>query len=196
MKNLLETISIALVGLLSLSIVFFIVQYNLIEDDSIVEDINFDVTPKKITQKAKAANYLNTLEGYGDDVDVKVDATKENTANTVVVKSELQKDELGDVVQDKSKSSYMENLAEYSEEAEKNKLDELKPSSSNAAQPQKLENAEIVDQSTMDISKDIGSVVEDQPEKSTIVEDDPEKLEQDEIVDEIGMAIDAALSDL
>lgn len=167
MRNLLENFAILLVGLLSLSIVFFIVQYNLIEDDSVIEDITSIMPAKKVSKKATSTEYLSTLEGYGDDVDVKVDATKENRVNTVTVKSELRNDHLGAVVDDKSKSSYMENLATYSDNAE------------NTAQEESVAKA-------MD---NTGKAINFDPE-------DPEKLEVEEIVDEIGMAIDAALDDL
>jgi len=158
MKNLLESVAIFFVGFLSLAIVYFIIQYNMIEDDSIEENIAFEVPKKKITEKAKTSDYLNSLEGYGDDTDVKVDATKEDTTNTVVVKSELNKDEIGTVIDDKSKATYMKNLENYAETAEKEKLDEAKP---------------VADHSG-----------------------EPEKLPEEEVVDEIGMAIDAALDDI
>ena len=158
MKNLLESMAILFVGLLSLAIVFFIVQYNMIEDDSTVDDIAFEIPQKKVTEQAKTNNYLNSLEGYGDDTDVKVDATKEDATNTVVVKSELNKDEIGTVIDDKSKTTYMQNLETYAKTAEKEKLDEAKP---------------VVDHSG-----------------------EPEKLPEEEVVDEIGMAIDAALDDI
>jgi len=158
MKNLLESMAILFVGLLSLAIVYFIVQYNMIEDDSIVDDIAFEVPKKKITEEAKTSDYLNSLEGYGDDKDVKVDATKDDTTNTVMVKSELNKDEIGTVIDDKSKSTYMQNLEKYADEAEKEKLDEVKP---------------VVDHSG-----------------------EPEKLPEEEVEDEIGKAIDAALDGL
>ena len=158
MKNLLESFAIVLVGLLSLAIVFFIVQYNLIEDDSVIDEIAFETPQKKVSEKARASSYLDSLEGYGDDKDVKVDATKEISVNQVLVKSELKNDDLGTVVDDKTKSSYMQNLENYADKAEKEKLDEIKPVSDNSGEP--------------------------------------EKLPEDEIVDEIGMAIDAALNDL
>ncbi len=155
MKNLLESFAILLVGLLSLIIVYLIVQYNMIEDQ-VIEDIDYTVTEKK--QETKA-DYLESLEGYGEDVDVEVDATKESTANTVSVRSEEANDDLGDVVEDKSKASYMKNLENYAEKAEDEKLDEAKPN-------------------TEDTSGE------------------PQKLEHEEVVDEVGMAIDAALDSL
>ena len=155
MKNLLESFAILLVGLLSLLIVYFIVQYNMIEDQ-VIEDIDYTVTEKK--QETKA-NYLENLEDYGEDVDVEVDATKESTTNTVSVRSEEANDDLGDVVEDKSKASYMKNLENYADKAEDEKLDEAKPDAEDTS-------------------------------------GEPQKLEHEEVVDEVGMAIDAALDSL
>ena len=161
MKNLLESFAVLVVGILSLLIVYLIVQYNMIEEE--VEEVVITKPVKaEETKKAKTKNYLESLEGYGGDVDVKVDATKENLVNTVAVQSEEVNDEIGEAVEDKAKSSYMENLANYAEpEVE-------------AAKPAKEEIAT--------------SEVKDP--------NDPEKLPQDEIEDEIGIAIDAALEDL
>lgn len=166
MKNLLESFAILLVGVLSLMIIFLIVQYNMIEEEG-VEEIVFAAPVTKESKEAKTSSYLDSLEGYGEDVDVKVDATKESTANTVAVKSELSSDELGSAIADKSKSSYLENLASYETEAE------------NDAQEETIKKA-------MEGTK-----------KAVVVDpSDPEKLAEDEIEDEIGMAIDAALDDL
>ena len=161
MKNLLESFAILLVGVLSLLIVFLIVQYNMIEEESVEEVVFTAPVQTKESKKAKTSSYLDSLEGYGEDVDVKVDATKESSANTVEVRSELSSDELGSAIEDKSKSSYMENLENYAEPEAK------------AAEPVK----EVVAEAPKD------------PE-------DPEKLPEEEIEDEIGMAIDAALDDL
>ena len=164
MKNMLESFAIFLVGILSLVVVYLIVQYNMIEEDTI-DDIGAVIaSQKKSNAKVKTSAYLNSLEGYGDDVDVKVDARKKDHTNEVAVKSEITNDDLGAVVEDKSKSSYMENLEHYTEEADK------KPS-----EPVKI-------QEDVNVKK-----------KSS---GEPEKLPQEEIVDEIGMAIDAALDDL
>lgn len=40
MKNVLESFAIFLVGLLSLGIVYFIIQYNMIDDQNTIETIN------------------------------------------------------------------------------------------------------------------------------------------------------------
>jgi len=167
MKNLLESFAILFVGILSLAIIFFIVKYNMIEDDSVMEEITSVIAKKKVTKKEKTSSYLDSLEGYGDDTDVKVDATKESTLNQVVVRSQVKNDELSAVVEDKSKSSYMENLSKYTEESE------------NTAQEETVKKA-----------------METIQKKVVREHGEPEKLPQDEIVDEIGMAIDAALDDL
>jgi len=162
MKNILESFAIFLVSVLSLVVIFLIVQYNMIEEDTI-EDVSSIISQKKVPTKTNTTAYLNSLEGYGDDVDVKVDAKKEDHSNEVVVKSELNKDDLGAVVEDKSKSSYTENLEKYAEDAKKI----------------------VATQPKIEIKK-----------KDILNPGEPEKLPQDEIVDEIGMAIDAALDDL
>lgn len=169
MKNLLESFAVFLVAVLSLLIVFLIVQYNMIEEDTVEEVVFTAPVETKETKKAKTASYLDSLEGYGGDVDVKVDATKEKLVNTVAVQSEETSDELGQAIDDKSKSSYLENLSTYEAETE------------NEAQEESVKKA-------MEAVKPEVTEVKD-PE-------DPEKLPQDEIEDEVGMAIDAALEDL
>ena len=161
MKNLLESFAIFLVGLLTVSIIYWIVQYSMIADEEMMEElVEYQQSQKKkAPKKANATDYLQNLEGY-EDVDVKVDATKETSTNRVVVKSELTKDELGAAVEDKSKSSYMENLENYVEPAKEAvtvKTEEAKPAADTASDPE---------------------------------------LPDEEVTDEIGMAIDAALDDL
>ena len=146
MKNLSETFAILFVGFLSMAVVFFIVQYNLIDDDVDMDEIILSTPQKKV---AKTSSYLDSLEGYGDDTDVKVDARKKDTTNTVIVQSELNKDTLGDVIDDKSKSSYMENLEKYADTEEKENLDTVKPVADNAGEPEKL--PEVADEIGMAI---------------------------------------------
>ena len=185
MKNLLENFAIFLVGFLSLVVVYLIVQYNMIEEGSIDDVGSIIASQKKANEKAKTGAYLNSLEGYGNDVDVKVDARKEDHTNEVAVKSELTKDNLGAVVEDKSKSSYMENLEHYTEEADKKSSDSvkvpknIKVEKKSSAEPERLPQEEVSDE----IGEAIDAVME------------PEKL-QEEVSDEIGEAIDAALDDL
>jgi len=162
MKNLLESFAILLVGLLSVSIVYWIVQYSMIVDEDMMDELveYQQVQKKKAPKKANAADYLQNLESY-EDVDVKVDATKETSTNRVVVRSELTKDELGAAVEDKSKSSYTENLENYVEPEKEAvvvvEVEEAKPAADTAADPE---------------------------------------LPTEEVSDEIGMAIDAALDDI
>jgi len=161
MKNLLESFAILLVGLLTVSIIFWIVKYSMIADEEMLEElVEYQQSQKeKAPKKSNTENYLQNLEGY-EDVDVKVDATKETITNRVVVKSELSTDELGAAVEDKSKSSYMENLENYVEpekEAVTVEVEEVKPAADKASDPE---------------------------------------LPTEEVSDEIGMAIDAALDDI
>lgn len=161
MKNLLESFAIFLIGLLTVSIVYWIVQYSIIADEEMMEElVEYQQSQKKTaTKKANVTDYLQNLEGY-EDVDVKVDATKETNTNRVVVKSELIKDELGAAVEDKSKSSYMENLENYVEPAKEEvvvDVEEAKPAAD--------------------------------------ADSDPE-VPTENVSDEIGMAIDAALDDI
>ncbi len=148
MKNMLENIAITAVVILFLFIIALIVRYNMIDDGSVVEDIAQEIpVAKEESKKAKTTNYLQNLESY-TDVDVKVDPTKENTANMVQVTSELAKDDIGSAIDGTNKSSYVDSLENYADKADEEKE-----------------------------------------------EDDKVKLDQEEIVDEIGMAIGDALAD-
>jgi hypothetical protein len=219
MKNKLESFAVLLVGLLSLVIIYLIVQYNLVDDGDTLDEIAYEIPQKKtVSSKAKAADYLQNLEGY-EDVDVQVDATKENTANTVVVQSQIKNDALNTAVNDKSKSSYMQNLANYADVAEEEKLDTMKPTEDGVGAPEVLNDTAVVDKAAMDIGDDISSAVDDESKSSYMKNldnyadkakkekldtikpknddiGDPEKLDQEEIVDEVGMAIDNLLDDL
>jgi ribose 5-phosphate isomerase len=141
MKNLLESFAIFLVGLLSIFIVVMIVKYNMIKDGDDLDTIVYDKPiDKSMSKKSQTASYLNKLEGY-EDVDVKVDATKESTTNTVVVKSEEGTNALETTVDDKAKNAYMKNLADY----EKNKNKIVKKAKPITVEPKKLKHDEIED---------------------------------------------------
>jgi hypothetical protein len=157
MKNLVENFALFLVAILSLAILFFIVQYNIIEEDDILESLVFEKNTT-MDNKEKTKNYLDALEGYGDDKDIEVDAKVENDKNTVSIESELKEDALDITIEDTSKSSYMENLNNYSEK---------------------------------DVEKKVIKKEEKPKKVSSNPSGEPEKLEKDEIVDEVGMAIDA-----
>ncbi len=152
MKNMLENVAVTTVVILFLFIIALIVRYNMIDDGSVVEDIAQELpVVKEESKKAKTTNYLQNLESY-TDVDVKVDPTKVNTANTVQVTSELAKDDIGSAVEGTNKSNYVDSLENYADKADEEKEEEK-------------------------------------------TEDDKVKLDQEEIVDEIGMAIGDALAD-
>ena len=152
MKNILENVAVTTVVILFLFIIALIVRYNMIDDGSVLEDITQELPVVKVeSRKAKTTNYLQNLESY-TDVDVKVDPTKINTANTVQVTSELAKDDIVSAVEGTNKSSYVDSLENYADKADEEKEEEK-------------------------------------------TEDDKVKLDQDEIVDEIGDAIGAALED-
>lgn len=161
MKSMFENFAVSLVLILSMVIVYLIVQYNMIDDSDMVDDIAYQIPEvKEVSKEEKATAYLQNIEGY-DDVDVQVDPTQEGSLNKVEVKSELGSDALDDAVEDKSKDSYSKNLENYySEESEIQRKEEIEG--------------------------------EPAPKKSY----EPEKLEHEEIVDEIGLAIGAALEDL
>jgi len=165
MKNLIENLALFLVAILTLAILFFIVQYNIIEEDDVLESLVFEKNTT-MDNKEKTKNYLDALEGYGDDKDVEVNAREESDKNTVSIESELREDVLNSTIEDTSKSAYMENLNNYSEKD--------------------LEK---------DVTKDVEKKViqkEEKPKKiSSNPSGEPEKLEHDEIVDEVGMALDA-----
>ena len=193
MKNILESFAVLLVGILSLLIVFLIVQYNLIEEDTIDDVVPIPIQTKK---KEDTTNYLSDMEKYAD-VDVKVDPTKEDKTNSVVVTSELKSNIIDETIDDKSKSAYLQNLEEYKE----NKIETPIKSESTDAKKAEEEDVEkkiidgVDDEKQMKAIEEMGnaldSIVDEEEESSS---SDPKPMES--IDDEIGMAIDAALDDL
>lgn len=207
MKNLLESFAILLVGLLSLLIVYLIVQYNMIEDQ-MIEEIEYTVSKtKEESKEEKAKNYLDDLEGYGEDVDVEVDATQDDTANTVIIKSEEKDTDLGDVVEDKSKSSYTESLEGYGEDVDV-KVDATKESTDNTVVVESDEGDDalanvVEDKSKSTYTENLNNYDKkakeeklDEAEPVANAEGEPKRLDQEEVEDTFGMAIDAALDDL
>ena len=112
MKKLFENIAITLVILLALLVVGLIVQYNLIEDDTFEDTI---ITTKEVPKKDKTTSYLDALEGYGEDQDVKVDPTKENSANRVIVNVEENNNKMKEALED----SYVKHLEDFTEDTKK-----------------------------------------------------------------------------
>ncbi len=161
MKNMLENAAIATVVVLFLVIIALIVRYNMVDDDMVDDIVQELPAVKKESKKAKTGNYLQNLESYRD-VDVKVDPTKENSANRVQVSSELANDAIGSAVENTDKSSYVDSLKSYTDQKDAGQKDKVKT---------------------------------DKELKEEQTEDDKVKLDQEEIVDEIGMAIGDALAD-
>ncbi len=120
MRNIFESIAITLVGLLGLLIIGLIVQYNMIEDDTL-ENISLP-TIEKVSKKDKTNSYLQNLEGYSD-VEVEVNPTQEDETNRIIVKSEVHNDSMGKALED----SYVKNLENYNDDVkQKEKPEELK----------------------------------------------------------------------
>jgi len=151
MNRIIENILVVVAGFLLVAILVLIVLYNT-QNDNMQNDIFVEEsTSENVVKKDNKIDYLKNLEGYSD-VNVDVDPQKRNSSNIVDVKEEKIKSNISYVVDDKSKSSYMENLENYD-------------SDSNVTINNK-DNEE-----------------EDESEKTGII-------------DEIGMAIDAALDDI
>jgi|GEM_PF-1743336 len=210
MKNFLESLAIFLVGILSVGIIYLIIQYNMIQDENMLNDVLTELAePVEESGKTQEENYLENLEGYDDDDldlgDEELDVTKESTTNTVTVVAEVAESALDDAVEDKSKSSYMENLESYQEVVPANEnVDVTKESLTNTVTVEADEKSaleEVVEDKSkasytenLEKYKDVEPTVEETPAEDASGE--PQKLEHDEIVDEVGMAIDAALEDL
>ena len=64
MKNVLESFAVFLVGLLSLGIIYLIIQYNMIDESNIVT----------VVDESAYATPANTGVEGGDDIDDEIDA--------------------------------------------------------------------------------------------------------------------------
>lgn len=117
MKKLMENMAVVLVVALFGLVIVLVVQYNMIEEKpaSLPSLANEEEKPSK---EARKKAYLESLESYGEDKDVKVDPTKESSKNTVKVRAEETKSELETVLQTDEKKAYVENLENYSKKKE------------------------------------------------------------------------------
>ena len=97
MKKISENLAIMIIISLSMSILYLIIQYNLIDDDSVYTKVVKNQTNPEVKEEkkvTKASNYLENLEGY-TDVDVKVDAKiEDNDVNKVSIVSESNVNEI------------------------------------------------------------------------------------------------------
>ena len=116
MKKVIENMVVALVLLLFLVVIALVVKYKMIDDGSDDTFIVPETVVKKETKQEQTKEYLNTLESYGDDVDVEVDPTKEENKNVVKVTSELAEDELDDALKADEKKDYVKKLENYSDD--------------------------------------------------------------------------------
>jgi hypothetical protein len=146
MRKLVENLAVTLVVLLFLVIIVLIAQYNMIKDDS--DDIVVPVTTEKpVSKKEQIKLYTNSLESYGNDVDVKVDPTKENKKNIVKVTSELAEDAIEEAVNMDEKRDYIKKLEQY----ETNKNVKTKMETLEDVKPQKEENGDMIGAALDDI---------------------------------------------
>ncbi len=94
MRKILEHLAIMLVILLSVAILYLIIRYNMIEDETVQPVIEKEAPKSEaVTKKAKAINYLHNLEGYNDK-NVKADAREDDTSNRVTIVSEANINEM------------------------------------------------------------------------------------------------------
>ena len=162
MKNKIEQILIAIVGLLTLLIIGMIVKLYMPADKDVADSSAAYEVPevKKESKKAKTTNYLKNLETY-TDVDVKVDPTKTNNTNKVRVTSELTTDTMQSALEETDKSNYVKSLSKYTDKPDTNKADKKKTAeelNDEKAEDDKvkLEKDEIED----DIGNAIGAALE------------------------------------
>ena len=173
MRNLIESLAVLLVGVLSAFIIYLIVQFNMIEDDNSIEEVAYIAPVKK---KETVKSYLSDMEKYSD-VDVQVDPTIDDRTNSVHVKSELVKD----------KPDHAKSSVKHPEKTETKVAPKVK----------KTEEPSIVkpdDSLGMDEFRNaLDSIVNDKEEMpSTQASNEKDK----NVDDGLRMAIDAALEDL
>ena len=73
MKNLLESFAILLVGLLSIGVVYLIVQYNLIDDQNFVDPLDKTAYEMPTDAELEEADDLD-LDDEADDLDLEDEA--------------------------------------------------------------------------------------------------------------------------
>ncbi len=129
MKKFLDNLIVSLVVLLFLLVIVLVVKYNMIKENY---DVVAVVNPEQShpDKKAQKKAYLESLESYGEDKDVKVDPTKESTKNTVKVQSEETSNEVEAALKTDGKKAYVESLENYTKKKEttsEESLEDVKP---------------------------------------------------------------------
>jgi hypothetical protein len=129
MKKLIDNLAVVMVLILFFILVVLIVQYTTIGEGK--SPAFLEIPQEQTAQQDETKNYLDTLESYGEDKDVKVDPTKETHKNTVKITSELTEDELEDALKTDEKKNYLKSLERYSDEKKSTvktqKLEDVKP---------------------------------------------------------------------
>ncbi len=129
MRKFVENLIVSLVVLLFVLVIVLVVKYNMIEENpAVVPVVNLEQAQPD--EKAQKKAYLESLESYGEDKDVKVDPTKENTKNTVKVQSEEMTNEVEAALKTDGKKAYVESLENYTKKKEtspKESLEDVKP---------------------------------------------------------------------
>jgi Na+-transporting methylmalonyl-CoA/oxaloacetate decarboxylase gamma subunit len=140
MKRIIENLAVMMLVLLFLVIIVLVVRYNMIEEAS----SNMIQIPETVTveemKKVEKKDYLNSLESYGEDVDVKVDPTKETHKNTVKIISELTEDELEDALKTDEKKNYLKSLESYSNTKKRH----VKTENLEDVKPEKVQNNDTI----------------------------------------------------
>lgn len=171
MRNILETVSVGLVILLSLGLVGLVVRYNMIDttetaqlDTEVMHSLQNSEVP--VTKEKKVSNYLNTLEAY-KDVDVKVDPKSQpSNENIATVKTEIKKDgsvgNIGNVVQTTEKNeNYVQNLESYNPAQQKNDANTAKPKSDVMDENATEDEAQLKEDPMGNIANDIDAIIDD-----------------------------------
>ncbi len=145
-KTLGENFAVMMVVLLFGIVIALVVHYNMIEETGTVA---FTAIPEEKPAKAKKQTkaYLQSLESYGEDIDVKVDPTKETQKNTVKVTSELIKDDLEKALKTDETKNYLKSLENYSD----GKKSKIKTERLEDIKPEKVQNDDTIGDELEDI---------------------------------------------
>jgi len=129
MRKFVENLIVSLVVLLFVLVIVLVVKYNMIEEEPQTVPV-VSAEQSQPDEKAQKKAYLESLESYGEDKDVKVDPTKESTKNTVKVQSEETTNEVEAALKTDGKKAYVESLENYTQKKEASKqesLEDVKP---------------------------------------------------------------------
>ncbi len=115
MKLSFEKVLISLVAVVFALVIYLVVSYNMIQQDVRIADVIPEETLRQPSQSDTTKSYLDALESYGEDKDVKVDPTEERHVNTVKVNAEIEETDIDKVVETNAKEAYEKALEAYDE---------------------------------------------------------------------------------